>query len=366
MIFSKDFPDRADAYMDDIGEETVTLPEPVHVEKVLPREFRDKIGTKVLSPKPIGLFYNASIVKPAGLGVTTGGDYIMDTAFVGRLDVLERNAPYLYWSNHALSEPPKELETPVCSLVSVWSGNYFHWVAELLPRLRAVEHYQFVQSDDVVVLVEANPPKFVAESLELLGIRHLRTTEPHYSSPCLVVPAACRERGRASPAAIQWMRDQVRDTVAGESGGSALAGSFGRRLYISRERSSERRVIDEDRLLGELSPYGFEKIRPEEHSFLDQVRIFSQCDVIVAPHGGGSTNAIWGESTGLVELFSPRYINPCAFTLIHAAHGGGEKGIMGEPEETRYGFVMGEARNRDIVVDPLKVLAVLEAMNVLD
>jgi capsular polysaccharide biosynthesis protein len=86
------------------------------------------------------------------------------------------------------------------------------------------------------------------------------------------------------------------------------------RLYVSRADASDRRVRNEDTLLAALDHYGFDRIVPGEHPFVEQVVRFANAEMILGPHGAGLTNMIFAEETTLIELFGS-YQNACFFTL---------------------------------------------------
>ena len=57
-----------------------------------------------------------------------------------------------------------------------------------------------------------------------------------------------------------------------------------------------------------LNEQGFTTVFLEEMSFLEQVELFANAQIVVAPHGSGLTNLVFcSPSTKVVELFSPNY-----------------------------------------------------------
>jgi capsular polysaccharide biosynthesis protein len=83
-----------------------------------------------------------------------------------------------------------------------------------------------------------------------------------------------------------------------------------RKLYVSRTKS--RRSLPNERILEVfLETQGYEIIYSEEHSFPDQVRLFSEATSIIAPHGAGLTNALWADKARILEIDSSNRINRC-------------------------------------------------------
>ncbi len=80
------------------------------------------------------------------------------------------------------------------------------------------------------------------------------------------------------------------------------------------KRIGRRKALGIDSVLEE---YGFETIIPEELSIEDQIALFSQADIVVCPHGAGSTNSIFlKEGAAFIELFGKSYIAPCCTDTI--------------------------------------------------
>jgi capsular polysaccharide biosynthesis protein len=64
-------------------------------------------------------------------------------------------------------------------------------------------------------------------------------------------------------------------------------------------------------------------VRPEELSFADQVRIFSECAVVLAQHGAGLTNILFApDRCRVLEIHGPDVTRPhywiMACTLGHS------------------------------------------------
>jgi capsular polysaccharide biosynthesis protein len=74
-------------------------------------------------------------------------------------------------------------------------------------------------------------------------------------------------------------------------------------LYLSR-RKSRRPVANEDDVMASLESLGFSAYLPEDYSFGDQARLFSQARVIVAPSGAALGNLIFAPAEArVIDLF---------------------------------------------------------------
>jgi hypothetical protein len=80
-----------------------------------------------------------------------------------------------------------------------------------------------------------------------------------------------------------------------------------KRYFVSRSDATHRNIINEAEVIAFLAQYGFEVIVPGELSFEDQVRTFSNADIIIGAHGAGLTNIFWSPGgASIIELMPER------------------------------------------------------------
>jgi capsular polysaccharide biosynthesis protein len=78
-------------------------------------------------------------------------------------------------------------------------------------------------------------------------------------------------------------------------------------------------------------------VRPEELTFVEQVRLFRDADLIVGQHGAGLTNCLFSSGAHVIEL--------------HGGYGGGEYYSLCSALGLAYRVVRCEASGDDLVVD---------------
>ena len=88
-----------------------------------------------------------------------------------------------------------------------------------------------------------------------------------------------------------------------------------RRLYVTRRLARCGRFTNEQELEPILLDHGFEIIEAERLSFIEQVRLFSQAEVVTGPHGAGLTNILFAESCKVLELFQPSYVLASSYKI---------------------------------------------------
>lgn len=182
-----------------------------------------------------------------------------------------------------------------CSLYSGWS-NYYHWVIEHLPKLRAIEYYKIKTGTQPKFIIPNDPPSYILDTLKLLGIKPTNWVEwkpPAIDVGNLVLPSY----PEPNPENLRWLRtrllDSTHDNVSVKSPD---------RIYISRDKVSKRRIKNERQVLDLLSDFGFERVFTEDLSIKSQIEIFSKANKIIGPHGAGLTNMIWGDEMTIFEI----------------------------------------------------------------
>ena len=197
------------------------------------------------------------------------------------------------------------------SLVVHWSGtrNYYHWFHDTLTRLHGVLEYL---PSDTTFVVSANLRQFQQDSLRLMGIADHQCApfngEEVWELETLHFAPRVSNVGSDRGDADIWVRDQILH------GCGVVPLPTGRRIFISRRRASQRRLVNEEEVTGLLACYGFETVVTEELSLRDQAALFAQAEVLVSTHGAGLTNMLFSASgLKVVDMIEPRM-------LKHAYH----------------------------------------------
>jgi Glycosyltransferase 61 len=94
-------------------------------------------------------------------------------------------------------------------------------------------------------------------------------------------------------------------------------GRKGRRLYISRSRYG-RSVRNEEDVRRALTSFGVEVLEDVPPSVSEQIELFREASLIVAPHGSALTNLVWcAPGTRVIELLSGSYAHMQVAYLSH-------------------------------------------------
>lgn len=196
--------------------------------------------------------------------------------------------------------------TKVSDCILLPSNGFYHWLLEDLPNfIRTIEHYP-----NSTILLFENCPPYARDFLTSINKEFLSV--PRYiSSKSTIFFTRGDSSGWPDKRDIDVLRNQFRSTLRNQKQGS--------KVYVSR-RYSSRSPEFEIELEDDLNLMGWQIVYAENLKLEDQVKIFSQAEVICGVGGAGLSSIIWAENgTKLIEL-SPEWYSPC-FSRLCAAIG---------------------------------------------
>jgi hypothetical protein len=336
-------------------EESILVSEPYNRSDRLPRSIKNNIGTFTLKKPFISEVTNAELVGPTAVGFDEDGNIISETVTPVDLKIGVPIQTFILKLLPSFGAP--QLDTAY-SLVSCWPPNYYNWLMDSLIQIEGLEYYQEKTGKKPVLIIDSNPQKWKVESLKLLGYEPddcMQWNMSRIKVKRLIVPSFRRNQRLMSPTACRWLRQRMFSNLP-DVGSEKL--SFSSKIYISRPKSAGRQVINEDDVLEALTPFGFVPYTLENISFSDQVRLFSQAEIVVAPHGAGLTNIVFAQNLTVIELFDSRAI-PSFFLLAKAL--GFHYGCLtsdpnGKQDRNKFtGIMVDIARLRELVTEMLYV-----------
>jgi len=188
---------------------------------------------------------------------------------------------------------------------------YYHWMLDILPKLGLLEKAGIKLDDiDHILLREVNGT-FQSETLKRLGVDSSKIIEtlnnPLFQCERLIHIVLDNginmKMNRFIP---QWLNQVFPKAAANDER---------LKLYISRPEGVRRGVSNEQELLPILEEFGYTVKAMEGLHVAEQAALFSQADVIVAPHGGALTNMVFANpGAKIVELFG-RHVYPYYYGL---------------------------------------------------
>ena len=192
-----------------------------------------------------------------------------------------------------------------------WSSGYFHWFSDALTRLEAVRPFL---SGHIVLLPENYKScKFICQSLEILKYSYMFLNDrlPNRVSE-LYLPSHTARTGNFNPHIIKSLRERFLSA-------ERLEKPF-RKIYISRKKAKRRRLLNEEQFLLTLINLNFEIHYFEDYTLQQQIKLMSECMMLVGIHGAGLTNMLFMQpGTSVIELRKEDdHHNNCFFSMASA------------------------------------------------
>lgn len=284
---------------------------------------------------------------------------------VGDLTVLEKTGSYeiLKWGGVSVGDkcldvdygsraamagwlgPVSEVDTAAAIWSHPWMG-YYHWIIDAAPKIALLQEKFERDLSGWKLCYPRQYTNFEKETLTLLGVpdstlidtRGLRAVKANKVA-ISVLPGWFE---------IQPAAELLRKRLIEYAGNGC-----GERIYISRK--SRRKCMNETEIFALLAKKGFTFVEDKPRTLAEQIGIFRNAEVIVAPHGAALTNLLWcEEGTKVIELFGetyqpPYYRNLSAFRSLDYIKIGAETNGEGHWSEV----------NADMTVDPTALESVL-------
>jgi len=271
--------------------------------------FFEKDLTEELAPVWLGDFPKGRCIGPT---------IIYDDIVLADFTYCQMASRQEQWHVEALKLPrPRWVPGTSVVLGDLWAESYGHWLSFGLGRLAYIERE--IKRDKIDhFIVPSRLKRVQTDTLKLMGIPLDKVIS------VADVPSIKCERLVLStwshfidPIVIDFLRKEFLK--------STKPSRFGKRLYISRQRSTGRRLSNEAEVLDVLEPLGFETVFCEDISFEDQVAMFAQADVILGAHGSDLSNVLFcRRGTKILELFGSQFLNTNIWTtanLVGAEYG---------------------------------------------
>jgi len=262
--------------------------EPIYQE-ILPLTLQDAVARTEFE------FHEADYRRPQSLVIIPGARVRDAVGFVFLPDgsVCSQGnwfRPYLTQnpSYQARFRKKRFIKGDVFSLLGLWSGAFYHWFHDTLPRLwNTLPHLP----PQTRFLIHDKPRSYQLDSLAVLGISTDRLEYQADRGDTVIERLwFATPVGHSTFSAAGLLR-QVASRLKTGLGFEDLSGS--QRIYISRKKAASRRVLNEFEIEPLLKLCGFQIMVMEDLPFKKQVEVCATASALVGPHGGGLTNLLF-------------------------------------------------------------------------
>jgi len=297
-----------------------------------------RLATHIHQPCFVARFKNGRVLGQNGTIITPDDALLRDVS----RESVDMAAPHTTTLSLKLPKCTR-IERTVAVLGTVWSYVYFHWMLDIFPRIKLLQLGNIDFGTIDYFIIPNNNLRFQKEVLKrtripLQKIIYAENDQRlHLEAADLIVPSLPSSLDSPAAWACAYVKEMFEECIPKTT-------SIKRRLYISRAHANGRKIINEKEVLAILCPLGFETIMPETMSVEDQAKTFSHAEIVIAAHGAGLTNTLFcSPGTFVIDIFSPRYVNPCYWILANemqltygyliGADLGSRKGIDTNPKQ---------------------------------
>lgn len=198
------------------------------------------------------------------------------------------------------------------------NANYFHWLMEDLPRLESLLTDQVYSH--LPILIDGNTAPWQVELMRRLGVGDSRLCRVDFTRPVavrhLVLPPRLSKNLIVHPHVVAYLRERLVPHAR------QLQPKRGKRLYLARKSALvQRGLLNEAEVMERLRQAGFISVDPGSLSIDEQIKLFSDAEVIAAPGGAALTNILFAPAQTKVLVLSADAILSETFTSLASALG---------------------------------------------
>lgn len=306
-----------DAVIRDVGEPYDRLPDARivgHTHRVEPQWAKLNAVTPVaFEPAASGELTDVTVLSQ-GVVLTSDGDVVFETLNcahnIRRSSGLYRPLDDSIWVTEAKPKKPRERfgdDRRYVLLKQTWDSNYGHWLIDSFPKMGLLQEIADPAGCTFVLNDHGDNPirQVMVDSLAMAGVPEenllfLPVGGTYEFARLTVLGALTQHPIKKSPFAIEFL-----ERIAGQHAPGA-----DKRIYLSRNATHRRRLINEDEVLEVLAPHGYVPVRTEELTLAEQMAVFAGADHVIGNMGAAMTNL----------AFSPRGVKVMSLATERMAH----------------------------------------------
>ena len=238
--------------------------------------------------------------------------YTSDLKVLKEISVQKKN-PKKGTSKKPLLKYKKLNGRVLCLSLSGVERNYYHFNVEYLARWHLFElsklDYDYVDFD------EKN--KFQKQFIDLLDIPKEKLISPMLrecaiKADALIVPSLINnwKYFKMPGGKFHYMKQYLPNWFNKVHQNFRNRSEAPNRIYISRSKADRRKVTNEKEVINLIKKYGFTVFDMEDLNVNNQINLFNNAKIVIAPHGAGLANIVYcSNSFQLLEIFPQNYFD---------------------------------------------------------
>lgn len=214
-----------------------------------------------------------------------------------------RHKPDFFLSQPTFTQCSEDMviDEPVAMLANYSHANYYHWLTQCVANVELLRLAGV--PDTTKLLLPASSPAYALQTLALLGIPASRLLQPGLARMHLrqlIYPSLLEEHGngRLSPMLLD-VYARLAQTVE-------PPGSVGTSIYLSRQDTNARRILNEGELIKALEREGVRSVSCSSMSVHEQIRVAQEARLVVSAHGAAMANLAFTSALTPVFEILPR------------------------------------------------------------
>ncbi len=229
-----------------------------------------------------------------GANVTSDGRLISDLSRQG----IGTDKPHFSFGKPRL-RAAKRVKGTVATLTIEHRSNYFHFFSDALSRFQLIRN---LKRQPDYIYIQANL-SYQKEILLRLGYEAHQiidsSAHPFIRAERLLIPSYVSNFSFLSVNSIAYLRSELLKDQSWPLPASSKI------VHISRNDAPRRRLLNENKLLEQLSPFDVESVVLSGLSVKKQIELFAGAGAIIIPTGAGLANLIFARPDLLLILITP-------------------------------------------------------------
>lgn len=259
----------------------------------------------------IGLYfkvYENSIISGHDLGVYKDGGLINDVGYLNS-DAQKKQKWYFELDNSVIWVNNRDwilCDQKSIALFAMHYGydGYYHWLVEILP---GIVIFAKKYPNIAIRLLTPPLPIYALQSIDAFNLQNVTIEElqdiPIYINKVHVLSTVRGTAHTPDPYVAEVYKEIV----------PCISADRPRMLIYASRLDANRRVLKNEKELEiRLNEINVKPVIPGGMTFMEQVNLFSNADVVIGTHGAGLTNILFMKPGGvLVEIVADKFYNNC-------------------------------------------------------